>query len=375
MTDPYTDCVHAGMHPDPATGAVMPALHLATTFERGADGSYPRGYSYSREANPNRLALEQTLAQLEGGVAAFALPSGMAAANTMFAALDPGDHVVAPSQCYYGIGELLRGPWSRWGLEVSFVDLCDLAAVRAATQANTRLIWAESPANPLLRICDLAALAEIAHAADALLAVDNSAATPLGQQPLALGADVVMHSTTKYLAGHCDALGGALVVGHEGAVSDRLREQQKVAGIVPSPFDCWLIRRGILTLGARMEMHARHAQAVAEFLNQHPRVTAVHYPGLQNDPGHALASRQMKSFGGLLSFQIDGDADAALRVAARTQRFTRATSFGGPESLIEHRASIEGPHAVVPPSLLRLSVGLESIECLIADLAQALEGE
>lgn len=368
-----TDAVHAGMQPDPSTGAVMPPIHLATTFERDADGGYERGYVYSRQGNPNRSSLETALAQLEGGSSCAAFPSGMSAAFAVLFALEPGSHLLVADDCYYGVGELLHGPLKRWGLSADFVDLSSLDTVRAAVRSDTRMIWAESPSNPMLKICDLAGLAEIAHERDAVLCVDNTWPTPLGQQPLLLGADLVVHSTTKYLGGHSDVLGGAAVTREDGVFQERLREAQDLAGIVPSPFDCWLARRGIMSLPARLALHAQNAQAVAEALVEHPAVERVHYPGLPDDPGHALAAQQMHNFGGMLSFQVAGGESPAMAVAANTTRFRRATSLGGPESLIEHRASIEGPHSQTPSGLLRLSVGLEGATDLIDDLQQALD--
>ncbi|MCH2102292.1 MAG: PLP-dependent transferase [Planctomycetes bacterium] len=368
-----TNAVHAGMQPDPSTGAVMPPIHLATTFERDVDGGYERGYVYSRQGNPNRSSLELALTELERGVACAAFPSGMSAAFAVLFALDPGAHVVVADDCYYGVGELLEGPLARWGLRADFVDLSSVDTARQAITQDTKLVWAESPSNPMLKVCDLAALAELAHAQGASLCVDNTWPTPLGQQPLLFGADFSLHSTTKYLAGHSDVLGGAVVVRREGVFLDRLREAQDLAGIVPGPFDCWLTRRGILSLPARLERQVESAQMIAEALHGHPAVTRVHYPGLADDPGHSLASKQMKNFGGMLSFQVVGGETEAMAVAAHTQLFRRATSLGGPESLIEHRASIEGAHSQIPRSLLRLSVGLEGTGDLIDDLCQALD--
>lgn len=370
---PETRAVHAGLSPDPATGAIMPPLHLSTTFERAADGSYPHGYVYSRQGNPNRDALERALAELEDGTEAVAFPSGMAAALAVFSSLQTGAHVVAGDDCYYGVGALLREHFPRWGLEVDFVPMTQLDAVRAALRPETALLWAESPSNPLVRISDLPALAEIAHDAGARLAVDNTWPTPLGQQPLGLGADFAVHSTTKYLAGHSDVLGGAVVVREPGAWLDRLRSFQEVGGVTPAPFDCWLTRRGMLTLGARLRVQTANAQRLAEFLVRRADVEAVHYPGLPEDPGHALAARQMRGFGGMLSFVVAGGAERALRVAAAARLFRHATSLGGPESLIEHRASVEGPDTRAPAGLLRISAGLEHADDLIADLHQALE--
>lgn len=367
-----TRAIHAGLRVDPTTGAVAPAIHSSTTFEHAPDGAVPRGWLYSRNANPNRDALEECLADLEGGAAAAAFGSASAATAAVFLALAPGDHVLAPLDAYYGTGRLLRETFARWGLAATFVDMQDLAAVRAAVRDTTRLVWVETPSNPLWHVSDVAALAEIAHAAGARCVCDNTTATPALQRPLALGADLVVHATTKYLAGHGDVMGGLVVAREREGLFERVRGLQATAGAVPSPFDCWLVRRGIRTLPLRMRAHSEHALAVATFLAGHPRVEAVHYPGLPADPGHKLARRQMSACGGMLSLRVRGGRDAALAVAARVRVFTCATSFGGTESLVEHRASVEGPATRSPENLLRLSVGLEHPEDLIADLAQAL---
>lgn len=367
-----TLAIHAGHTPDPATGAVMSPIHLSTTFERAADGSYPSGYVYTRTANPNRHELEATLAALEGGAAAAAFASGLAATGAIFQALAPGDHVLFPDDVYFGAGRLLRELMAPWGLRYSIVNMADLDAVRAAVRPQTRLVWVETPSNPLLKITDIAAVAEIAHAAGARCAVDNTWPSPVGQQPLALGADLVMHATTKYLGGHSDVLGGAVVVREVDEFFERIRLVQTIGGAVPSPFDCWLLLRSLRTLPYRMRAHSANAQRVAEFLAEHPAVAAVHYPGLPTHPGHAVARRQMKLYGGMLSIQVRGGAEEAMAVAARVRLFTRATSLGGVESLIEHRASVEGAHTTTPANLLRLSIGLEHPDDLIADLAQAL---
>jgi cystathionine gamma-synthase len=367
-----TLAVHAGRHPDPATGAVMPPIHLSTTFERQADGSYTDGYVYSRSENPNRRALEETLAALEGGAAALAFGSGMAATTALLQALAPGDHVIMPDDVYFGTGRLVREVLGQWGLQFSVVDMTDLAAVRSAMRPNTRLVWVETPSNPLLKITDIAAVAELTHAAGALLAVDNTWPSPIGQRPFEHGADVVMHATTKYLGGHSDLLGGALILRERGPLFDRIRTVQTLGGAVPSPFDCWLLLRSIRTLPYRVRAHSANAQQVVEFLADHPAVAAIHYPGLATHPGHAIAARQMQLFGGMLSIQVHGGAAAAMGVAANVQLFTRATSLGGIESLIEHRASVEGPHTTTPADLLRISVGLEHPDDLIADLRAAL---
>lgn len=367
-----TVAVHAGRAVDPATGAVMPPIHLSTTFERHADGSYYDGYVYTRSENPNRRALEECLAALEGGAVAAAFGSGMAATTAILQALAPGSHLVVPDDAYFGTSRLIREVLAPWGLEYTVADMTDLAQVGAALRPDTRLIWVETPSNPLLKITDIAAVADIAHGAGALCAVDNTWPSPLGQQPLALGADLVMHSTTKYLGGHSDLLGGAVVARHDDDFFQRLRRVQLLGGAAPAPFDCWLLLRSIRTLPYRMRAHSAHAQQVAEFLATHPAVAAVHYPGLCTHPGHEVAARQMSLFGGMLSIQVQGDAAEAMAVAARVRLFTRATSLGGVESLMEHRASVEGLHTTTPGNLLRISVGLEHPEDLIADLAQAL---
>jgi cystathionine gamma-synthase len=368
-----TLAIHAGHAIDPGTGALTLPIHLSTTFERAADGSYPHGYTYIRSANPTRQALEQCLAALEEGAAAAAFASGSAATAAVFQALAPGDHVVAPRDVYYGTARLLRETFVPWGLEATFADMTDLDHVRQAVRPNTKLVWVETPSNPLLKISDIAAIAAIAHAAGAQCACDNTWATPVLQRPLALGADLVIHSSTKYLGGHSDVMGGAVVATADGELVGRIRQIQESGGAVPSPFDCWLVLRGIRTLPYRMRAHSEHAAQVAEFLRGHQRIAAVHYPGLAQHPGHDVAARQMTAFGGMASCQVHGGREAALAVAAHVRLFTRATSLGGIESLIEHRASIEGPGTQTPESLLRLSIGLEHPDDLIEDLAQALE--
>jgi cystathionine gamma-synthase len=364
--------VHAAASPDPATGALMPAIHPSTTFVRSADGSFPSGYEYIRDANPNRRALESAMASLEGGAAAVAFASGMAAAMAVFETLAPGDHVIAPLDAYYGTAKLLREHFGRWGLEVSFVDMTTVSAVQAALRPATRLIWTETPSNPTIAVTDLKAIAAMAKSAGALTACDNTWATPFLQRPLALGVDLVMHSTTKYLSGHCDVMGGVVVVRKAGPVAEQLRAVQVHGGAVPSPFDSWLVLRGIRTLPWRMRAHCSNAMAVATFLSEHPGVERVHYPGLRSDPGYTLASAQMEAAGGMVSFIVPGGRSRAFAVAARLRLFTRATSLGGPESLVEHRASIEGGGTRAPEGLLRLSIGLEHPDDLVADLDQAL---
>jgi cystathionine gamma-synthase len=367
-----TLAVHAAAEPDRVSGAVSPAIQLSTTFERGTDGSFPTGFGYIRDGNPNRNALEAAMATLEGGQAAIAFASGMAATMAVFQCLAPGDHIVAPLDAYFGTGKLLDEHFGRWGLEASFVDMTKPEVVRAALRPRTRLIWTETPSNPNIEVTDLRAIAAIAASAGVLSACDNTWATPFLQRPLALGFDLVMHSTTKYLSGHCDAMGGMLVTREAGSLAERLRAIQATGGAVPSPFDCWLVLRGIRTLPWRMRAHCANALAVATFLSSHPRVERVHYPGLPADPGHSIASSQMAAAGGMLSVVVSGGREAAFEVAARLRLFVRATSLGGPESLVEHRASIEGAKTRAAEGLLRMSIGLEHPDDLIDDLRQAL---
>jgi cystathionine gamma-synthase len=369
---PETLVVHAGDRRDVTTGAVAPPIVLSTTFEREPDGSYPRGYAYAREAAPNRAQLEAAITALEGGAGCVSFSSGQAATHAIFQALSSGDHVIIPQSVYYGTPKLLRDVFARWGLEFTQVDMRDLSAVRGAVRDETRLLWVETPSNPLLTVTDIAGVAAIAREAGARLAVDNTWATPLGQQPLSLGADVVMHATTKYLSGHSDVMGGAAVARVQDEFFERVRLSQTGGGAIPAPFDAWLVCRGLKTLAVRVERHANNAMALSEFLESHPRVEAVHYPGLRSHPQHAIAAKQMRTFGGMASVQVKGDAARAIDVAARVKLFTRATSLGGTESLIEHRASVEGPTTTTPGNLLRISIGLEHADDLIEDLSQAL---
>ncbi len=367
-----TLAVHAGHATDPTTAAVAPPIHLSTTFEREPDGSFRGGHSYGRSSNPNRASLELSLAALEQGAAALAFSSGSAATLAVLQSLAPGDHVIAPSDAYYGTLRQLREIFATWGLLADMVDMSDLAAVERAIRPTTRIIWCETPSNPMVRVVDIARIAELAHAAGARCVVDNTWATPVLQQPLALGADLVIHSTTKYLGGHSDVLSGAIVSRQDDDFVARLRLMQQVGGAVPSPFDCWLVLRGIRTLPWRMRAHCANAMAVARFLEQHSGIEAVHYPGLASHGGHAIAARQMSDYGGMMSIQVRGGAPEALALTGRLRIFTRATSLGGTESLIEHRASVEGPATPTPANLLRISVGLEHPDDLIEDLATAL---
>jgi cystathionine gamma-synthase len=366
-----TVAVHAGHEIDPATGAIATPIHLSTTFQRDVEGTYSRGFMYSRNDNPNRNALEHGASRLEDGAAAAAFGSGMATAMALFAALAPGDHVVAHVDAYYGTSRLLSDLLLGWKLQTDFVDMSDLAAVKKAMRPKTRLLWMETPSNPLLKIVDVAAVAEIAGEAGVISVCDNTWA-PIIQRPLELGADFTFHSTTKYFGGHCDVMGGIVIAKRSDDFFERVRTIQYTAGAVPSPFDCWLVLRGMKTLPLRMRAHSENAAKVADFLTQHRNVERVYYPGLKNHPGHDVAKKQMLMFGGMLSFEAKGGRDAAMQVAAKTKILTRATSLGGVESLIEHRASIEGPGSRSPEGLLRCSIGLEHPDDLIEDLDQAL---
>jgi cystathionine gamma-synthase len=367
-----TLAVHVGRRTDPATGAVTPPIHLSTTFERSSDGEYPLGFSYSREGNPTRQSLEECLASLEGGNEALAFSSGLAVATALLQGLEPGDHIVAPADVYFGLRQVIGGVFAKWPLETTYVNMTDLAAVESAMRPNTRLVLIETPSNPLLQITDLAGVARIARAANAITVCDGTFTTPVLQRPLDCGIDMIWHSTTKYISGHSDITGGALVTRYDNYLFERARKSLMFGGAVPSPFDCWLALRGVSTLPWRMRAHCQNAQAIAEFLHQHPAVERVHYPGLTDHPGHDIAARQMSGWGGMLSFQVRGGRDAAMAVAARVELFTRATSLGGPHSLIEHRASIEDPSTKTPQNLLRASIGLENADDLIGDLQQAL---
>jgi cystathionine gamma-synthase len=367
-----TLAVHAGGEPDATTGAVVPPIHLATTFRHGPAGERIASYEYQREGNPTQDRLETALAALEGGSAALAFASGMAAMSAVFESLPPGAHAIVPADCYTGLRLLAREFLDARGVAVDFVDMADPPGVRDALRPATRLVWIETPSNPLLRITDIAAVATIARDHGALVACDNTFATPVLQRPLALGADIVMHSTTKYFGGHSDVLGGALVFARRDAMFDTVAHRRHITGGVMSPFNAWLTLRGCRSLPARMAWHCRNAREVAAFLSAHPAVARVNFPGLAEHPGHDTALRQMSDAGGMLSFHLAGGRDAALRVAGAARLIINATSLGGAESLIEHRASLEGAQPTTPQDLLRLSVGLEDPADLIADLDQAL---
>jgi cystathionine gamma-synthase len=366
--------IHSGRHVDPATGSVTAALYTSTTFERDPDGAFSRHYFYSRIDNPNRHSLEQCLADLEGGTEAVAFATGMAASLAVFQALAPGDHVVLHRDLYFGVRELVTGVFARWGLQHTFVDMRDVEELRQACRPQTRLLWLETPTNPLIEVVAIKPVAEVAQSLGIPLVCENTFATPVLQNPLQLGADIVVVALTKYIAGHSDALGGAVISAKPSELTARIKDFQRVGGAVLSPFDCWLILRGVQTLVPRVKLHCENARRVAEFLAAHPAVSVVHYPGLPSDPGHAIAKQQMRDFGGMLSFEIRGGRAEAFAMTSRLNLITRATSLGGTHSLIEHRASIEGAFSRSPESLLRLSVGLEGAEDILADLDQALRG-
>lgn len=372
-----TLAIHAGQEPDEATGAVVTPIYQVSTYKQDGVGGLRGGYEYSRSANPTRTALEENLAALDGGRRGLAFASGLAAEDCLLRTLlTPGDHVVIPNDAYGGTFRLFAKVAERWGVEWSVADTSDPEAVRAELRPRTKAIWVETPSNPLLGINDIAALAGIAREAGARLVVDNTFASPYLQQPLALGADVVVYSTTKYMGGHSDVVGGALVVGDD-ALGEELAYHQNAMGAVAGPFDAWLVMRGIKTLAIRMDRHSANATRVAELLTAHPKVTQVYYPGLPQHPGHEVAAKQMRSFGGMVSFRVAGGEQAAVDVCDRAKLFTLGESLGGVESLIEHpgrmtHASTAGSALEVPADLVRLSVGIESIDDLLADLTQAL---
>ena len=372
-----TLAIHAGQEPDPRTGAVVPPIYQTSTYAQDAVGAPRLGYEYSRTANPTRDALQDCLAALEGGQRGLAFASGLAAEDTLLRTVcRPGDHVVIPDDAYGGTYRLFANVAQRWGLDWTAADLSDVDAVRAAMTKQTTIVWVETPTNPLLGIADIAALASVAHDAGALLVVDNTFASPYLQQPIAHGADVVVHSTTKYLGGHSDVVGGALVVADDPLGAD-LAYHQNAMGAVPGPFDAWLTLRGVKTLGVRMDRHCDNAERVVAFLSRHPKVAGVLYPGKPEHRGHEVAAKQMRRFGGMVSFRAAGGEAAAIEVCDRARLFTLGESLGGVESLIEHpgrmtHASAAGSPLEVPGDLVRLSVGIETVDDLLADLEQAL---
>ncbi|MGB8129097.1 MAG: aminotransferase class I/II-fold pyridoxal phosphate-dependent enzyme [Candidatus Angelobacter sp.] len=377
-----TRAVHAGRKPEGGSRDVVPAIHLSTTFHKADDGTLPGGYLYGRPNNPNRESLEQALASLEEGAAALAFSSGSAATLAVFQSLAPGDHVVAAEDAYYGTPILLRTVMANWGLKHTLVNMQDLSAVERAITSATRLIWTETPSNPLLNVTDLRAIVALAKKCGAMVACDNTWATPLFQLPLNLGVDVVMHSVTKYLSGHSDVTMGALVLGEKGARQNGGKENgllekiiaiQHEGGAVPSPFECWLTLRGLQTFPYRVRAHAENAQRVAEFLSRQSKIESVHYPGLPSHPGHKIAAGQMSGFGGMMSIQVKGGQAEAFKLVSGLKLFSHATSLGSTHSLIEHRASVEGAATRSPANLLRLSIGLEHTDDLIEDLGEALK--
>jgi cystathionine gamma-synthase len=370
-----TRAIHAGQPPDAATGAVVPAIHLATTFAQESVGVH-RGFEYSRTGNPTRAALEAALASLESARHGIAFSSGMAASDALLRRLRPGEHVVLPSDAYGGTYRLVARVLSQAGVDHTPVDLTDASSVAGAWRPETRMVWLESPSNPLLGIADIAEIARIAHERGGICVVDNTFATPYLQQPLSLAADAAVHSSTKYLGGHSDVVGG-FVATNDDELAGELRFLQNAVGAVPSPFDCYLVIRGIRTLAVRLDRQSENARAVAELLASHPAVSAVYYPGLETHPGHELASRQMRGFGAMVSFVMRDGEQAALDVVTRTEVFTLAESLGAVESLIEHparmtHASVADSPLAVDPGLVRLSVGLETLDDLLSDLKQAL---
>jgi cystathionine gamma-synthase len=381
-----TRAIHAGQEPDPTTGAVVTPIYQVSTYKQDGIGGFRGGYEYSRSANPTRTALEECIAALEGGSRGFAFASGLAGQDTLLRALlAPSDHVVVPSDAYGGTYRLFNKVLVPWGVEHSIARIADVESVRAAIQpGRTKMVWVETPTNPLLGIADIEALAALAHAADALLVVDNTFASPYLQQPLALGADIVCHSATKYAGGHSDVVGGLVVTASSIAVggfsdaAERIQFHQNSMGAVAGPFDSWLVLRGLKTLAVRMERHSDNAEKIVDFLTQQHGVSKVHYPGLPEHPNHKVAARQMKRFGGMVSFQLTAGEDTAVKVCGETELWTLGESLGGVESLIEHparmtHASVRGTELEVPADLIRLSVGIEDVDDLIADLAQALD--
>jgi cystathionine gamma-synthase len=368
-----TIAVHAGAEVDSSTGAVAPPIHLSTTFEHGPASQETHGYTYVRERNPTQSRLEDALTKLEGGDSALVFSSGMAAGAAILQTLQPRSHVLFPDDMYATFRQLYREFLPNWGIESSVVNMGKLTDLKRAIRENTKLIWLETPSNPLLKISDIQAISEIAHVSNAMVLVDNTFATPLIQRPFTFNADIVLHSATKYFGGHSDVQGGALVLGKDSGLPEKLLKIREVLGSVSSPFNSWLVLRGLRTLPCRIEKHSSNALAVADALEKITAVERVYYPGLASHPGHDIAQRQMRQFGGMLSFQVKGGRDQAVKVASKLKLFVNATSLGGTESLVEHRASMEGEYSTAPSNLLRLSVGLEHPDDLIEDLLQAMK--
>ncbi len=367
-----TLCAHAGTQAVENSGAVAAPLYLSTTFRYPPTGEAPSGYTYSRESNPTRTMLESILAEMEGGVAAAAFSSGSAAAQATFQSMNPGDHIIVNDRIYSGVRKMLVDIFIPWGLQVSFVDLTNVENLEKAIQPNTALVWTETPTNPDLKIIDIKALSNICKPLHIKLAIDNTFASPMLQQPLLLGADLVMHSTTKYLGGHSDLTSGALITAENNEWWQKIVHIQKVLGAIAAPFDCWLLMRGIRSFVPRMKMQVANAKQIALFLEKHPKVEQVLYPGLLSHQGHEIAAKQMDDFGAMISILIKGGKKNAIEILQKLKVFTNATSLGGTESLAEHRQSAEGPFSTTPSNLIRLSIGLENTEDLIADLSQAM---
>jgi cystathionine gamma-synthase len=366
-----TIAIHAGNKVDGSSKAVIQPIVLSTTFERGEDGDFPGGHIYSRSSNPNRALLENVIAKLEGGADAAAFSSGNAAGMSVFQSLVPGTHIICPDDMYHGLRNQLKNLFAGI-LTFDFIDVNDAELLQQHIRPQTGVIWIETPSNPLLKITDIKQVVAIAKAKGIRVVVDNTFATPICQQPLTLGADLVMHSTTKYFGGHSDLMGGALIAAQKSDWWAKIRQVQEMGGAIPSPTDCFWLVRSIKTLPYRVKGHVHNAQLLAEFLERHPKVEQVLYPGLPSHPQHQIAKEQMLAFGGMLSFIIKGDRDDTHNIINKLNIFTKATSLGGVESLIEHRATVEGPDTKTPFNLLRVSVGLEHIDDLVADLKQAL---
>ncbi|MGJ3238716.1 MAG: trans-sulfuration enzyme family protein [Anaerolineae bacterium] len=369
---PETRAIHAGYEIDEATGALAQPIHLSTTYERDPDGEFSRGYKYIRNGNPNRLELEERLSSLEGGQACAMFASGSTAMMTLFQGLRSGDHVIAPADMYFGIQVILREIMAPWGLETSFVNMADGDAVQAAIRPNTRMIVTETPSNPMMTLTDIPAIAEIAHQHGLIFAVDNTISTPIFQRPFELGADIIVHSTTKFISGHSDVLGGALITREQDEFFERITRIQAIGGATPDPHSCWLTLRGIMTLPVRVQAMHHNSVQIATYLEQHPQIERVLHPALASHPQHALYQRQMSGATGLFSFQVVGNADDAITFTNHLKIIKRVTSFGGVRSKIEHRASIEEGTST-PQNLLRISIGLEHPDDLIEDIEHALK--
>lgn len=369
-----TKAIHSGLKIGNPSSAIIPPLSPSNVFEINREGRKEGDLHYSRLDNPNRAQFEHLIADLEGGVAAAAFSSGIAAATAVLMALEPGDHILIPEDVYAGNRKMVKGIMMRWGLKASFIDMTNMAEIEAATNSDTRLIWIETPSNPLMRITDIGAVTGFAKKRGMITIVDNTWPTPVNQRPLELGADLVLHSTSKYFGGHSDIIGGAIVTKSADEMFDRIRLNQRMGGSIPSPRDCWLLSRSTRTLPYRMRGHNEHAETVAKFLQDHPVVKEVYYPGLESHPGHAVAKKQMDGFGGMISFLVGASEKEAIQMVGRSNLISRATSLGGVESTWEHRKSSEGEGSVSLENLIRISVGLEHPEDLIEDLDQALRG-